>query len=169
VVCGQIHAPATLHNNVHMRLMNTKFLASLYSWNSCMFFFNAERLFHFIAFSRNIYSSEFDEFNFWSLIHYDTRCCYRNSVCDGVLHITSCLLCTPLWTIELLIWRLKDEPFPFMVQRQTLYLRSQDILLLKRTSTNCRYRINANIMQFLSVSLPFQFGFRSITEGRFGK
>ena len=153
MVCGQIHAPATLHNNVHTCLMNTKFLASLYSLKQLyVFFFNAERLFLFIAFSINIYSSDFDESNFRSLIHYDTRCCYRNSVCDGVLRITSCLLCTPLWTTELLIWHLKDEHFPSMVQRQTLCLRSQDMLLLKRTSTNCRYRINATITQFPCVS-----------------
>jgi len=29
VICGQIHAAATLPNYVHMHLMNTKFLASL--------------------------------------------------------------------------------------------------------------------------------------------
>jgi len=40
-----------------------------------------------------------------SLIHSEMRCCYRNSVCDGVLRITICVLCTPLWTKELLIWR----------------------------------------------------------------
>jgi len=29
MVCGQIQAPATLPNYVHMHLMNSKFLASL--------------------------------------------------------------------------------------------------------------------------------------------
>ena len=40
--CGQIHAPVTLPNYVHMHhmpLMNTKFLASLYSLKPCMFVF----------------------------------------------------------------------------------------------------------------------------------
>jgi len=30
MVYVQFHAPVTLHNNVYIRLMNTKFLASLY-------------------------------------------------------------------------------------------------------------------------------------------
>ena len=38
-VCGQIHPPATLLNYVHMHLMNSKFLASLYSSKPRMFVF----------------------------------------------------------------------------------------------------------------------------------
>jgi len=37
----------------------------------------------------------------WSLNHSDKHCCYRNSVCDGLLRITVFLLCTPFWTKEL--------------------------------------------------------------------
>ena len=42
--CGQIHAPATLPNYVLMHLMNTKFLASLYSSKPRLFFFYAKQL-----------------------------------------------------------------------------------------------------------------------------
>jgi len=101
----------------------------------------------------------------WSLIHSDKHCYYRNSVCDGGLGITICLLCTPLWTKESLIWRLKYDSVPSIVeQRSTLCLWLQDILLLKGTKYQlsvydkiqilCRFSMS--VFHFSSLSGPLQ-------------
>jgi len=100
-----------------------------------------------------------------SLIHSDKRCCYRNSVCDGVLRITICLLCTPLWNKELLIWQLKYGPVPSIVKTErTLCVWSQDIFLLKGTKHQLSvydimqilYRFSMPVFHFSSISGPLQ-------------
>jgi len=104
MVCGQIHAPATLSNYVHMYLMNTKFLASLWSSKLRMFIFvlcnwplsflSEETFSHVMLFVTVLCQ----QIPMRSLIHSAKRCCYRNSICDGVLRLRIFLLCIPLFT-----------------------------------------------------------------------
>ena len=69
-----------------------------------------------------------------SIIHSEKRCCYRNSVCGDAPRITIFLPCTPPLTKELchLVSDIQHCSF-YSYNRDTLFVRSQHILLLKGT------------------------------------
>jgi hypothetical protein len=101
--CDQNHAPAILPNYVQMHIINSKFLASLYSSEPllfCFFFFlsNGHLAFHFLLTKQLacLAVHSYQSTNSTGLVHSAKLCCYRKSVCDGVLGVRIFLLCIPL-------------------------------------------------------------------------
>ena len=113
----------------------------------------------------------------WSVIHSAKRCCYRKSICNGALCIRTFFLCTPLYLYtpflanNYVIWVLIYETVPKVCsQRDTLCVRSQDILILKGTKHRLSEYDKMQILYRLSkASLTVQFSFWSITERQFEK
>ena len=128
--------------------------------NTCMFVFMLNNwLLSFPSHHANPFEVHGSRIPTQSLIHSEVHCCYRNSVCDGVLRITISLLCTPLW--------IKNRLFGDL----SLYSRNRDAHCVwgrriyycwKGLSTNCLYKIqilywfSRSVFHFSSVSGPLQ-------------
>jgi hypothetical protein len=99
MVCGQIHAPATLPNYVHMHLMNSKFLTSLHSSKPRMFVFVLSNWRLSFPSEETCYAVPWvlwSHIPMRSLIHSAKRCFYRKCICDSIFRIGIFLLCTLL-------------------------------------------------------------------------
>ena len=103
-----------------------------------------------------------------SLIHSAKRCCYRNSICNGVPRLRIFFLCTSL---SYVICKQCIRLFVILlVKTDTHYMyRSRMRYYCKGLSTNSLYMIKCKAYIGFRASLTFQFGLRSVTERRFEK
>jgi hypothetical protein len=93
-----------------------------------------------------------------SFVHSAKRCCYRKSICEGVLRIRIFLLCTPLLLpLDIyMTWFVKSVAKTI----HTLCVTSQDILLLKETKHQL---FVYDKMQILNISLMPILRFSSVS------
>jgi len=83
MVYSQIHAPATLPNYVHMHLMNSKFLASLYSPKPRLFLCKATDTFRFV-----LKGLLFTQYTF----QYEASFTLQSIAVPGITFVTACFV-----------------------------------------------------------------------------
>ena len=176
MVCGQIHAPATLPNHIHMHLVNRNFLAILYCLEPRLFFLSkandakaSEEPIYACCCAGCVVSfveAYVNTLQYKASFTLSSVAVTKIVFVGGQFHIRIFLLSIPLLPPFLDCKRYRC--WPNSKQDMLLCLRSQAILLLKGTKHELSVYGKMPILNgFSKACVTSQFNFCPIREGRF--